>query len=291
MQLEKVERNIFFKVSRNLTFLVGALAVVSLVISILILLYAISPTMEGSKPEPPVMSKEVSITPDAIKSELTKMAEKASETAISQKQAQAFPQTSQAKQTVKPGIKVPQQSEYQKLEEKVKEVKSLFPSNLYSWRNVYKSVCVSGAYGNCWQIQQKIVKYGISEKIGSVLRFYRFKEDQLSALDELKSLVSSYPEEQRGDVLTAWVNLRIAKEKARRKNFNKEERAYRAALETQRESYIASIERKAALKPTSLMILGISFALIWQVGLILAILGVERNTRLLEEFIKANAKQ
>ncbi|MGC9027718.1 MAG: hypothetical protein ACP5JP_09335, partial [bacterium] len=112
----------------------------------------------------------------------------------------------------------------------------------------------------------------------------------LPVLDEIKSLVSTYPVEQRGDVLTAWANLRIAKEKARREQYNKEERAYKEALEKQRESYMASIAKKTALKPISLMILGISFALIWQAGLILAILGVERNTRLLEEFIKANTK-
>ncbi len=290
MQLEKIERNVFFKISRNLTFLVGALAVLSLIVSLLILLYAISPTTKGSKPVRPVLSKEVSITPDAIKAELAKMAKKASET------------------TTFPGVQKPAATENvehapeaapafhektprQQLEEKIKEIKALFPAKLYSWANVYKTVCVQFSYYGCMQTKQRIVKYGVSGRINSVLRYYRNAEDMLPILDELKVLLAVYPEEQRGDVLTAWANLRIAKEKALREKFNKEERAYREAVETQRESYIASITRKAALKPTSFMILGISFALIWQVGLILAILGVERNTRLLEEFMKANAKQ
>ena len=291
MQLEKIERSIFFKVSRNLTFLVGILAVISLIISILILLYAISPTTEGSKPQPPVLSKEVSITPDAIKTELAKMAEKASETT-------AFPgvQKSSKSETIKSSAATSALAYHEKtpreqLEEKLKDIKALFPAKLYSWTNVYKTVCVQFSYYGCVQAKQKIVKYGVSGRLDSVLRYFRNAKDMLPVLDELKVLLAAYPEERRGDVLTAWANLRIAQEKARREQFNKEERAYREALETQQESYMSSLASKAALKPTSLMILGISFALIWQVGLILAILGVERNTRLLEEFIKASSKQ
>ena len=288
MQLEKIERNVFFKLSRNLTFLVGSLAVLSLIISLLIFLYAVSPTSRGSRPEPPAISNS-NVTLDEIKAELTKMAQKASETTTFpgvQKPA-AFEQVKAS--TTAPAVR--EKTPRQKLEDKAKEIQALFPAKLYPWTNVYKTVCVQpGVYGGCWQTKQTIVKYGVSGRIDSVLRYYNV-EQALSVLDELNTLVSSYPVEQRGDVLKAWAILRIEKEKAARKNFNKAERAYREAVERQRESYIASVGKKAALKPTSLMILGISFALLWQVGLILAILGVERNTRLLEEFIKASSKQ
>lgn len=289
MQLEKIERNVFFKISRNLTFLVGALAVLSLIVSLLILMYAISPTTEGSKPERPVLSKEISITPDAIKAELAKMAQKASETTTFS--GVQKPATAENIKPTRAASVVHEKTPRQQLEDKVKEIQALFPAKLYSWTNVYKTVCVQPGYYGCMQTKQKIVKYGVAGKIDSVLRYYRNAEDMLPVLDELKTLVSSYPVEQRGDVLIAWAGLRIEKEKAAKENFNKAERAYREAVKTQQVSYIASVEKKAVLKPTSLMILGISFALIWQVGLILAILGVERNTRLLEEFIKANAKQ
>jgi len=291
MQLEKFERNIFFKVSRSLTFIVGALAVISLVISILILLYAISPTSKASEPQPPAMSKEVSITPDAIKAELAQMAQKASETTT-------FPgvQKPSTTENIKPSAVAttpvsPQKTAKQQLEEKAKEIQALFPAKLYPWENVYRTVCVQPSYYGCLQTRQKIIRYGVAGRIESVLRYYKNIEDMLPVLDELKALVSSYPVEQRGDVLTAWVNLKTKAEKARQASFKEAEKEYREAIKAQHESYITSIERKTALKPTSLMILGISFALIWQVGLILAILGIERNTRLLEEFIKASSKQ
>jgi hypothetical protein len=171
------------------------------------------------------------------------------------------------------------------------------------WANEYKTVCEEIIYGTC--IGQKSVlsargAFGFIEQafehhddastpvetVSMGEWRYRInpsnKEAKIAIVKELEQALRSATPVNGSRILAAWGELREKKELDRETAFQieKDQRAEKYA-KVQAE-YDANVERKHVLRGVSLSGIGFALAGFVSFGLVLAVLAIERHTRLLE---------
>jgi hypothetical protein len=288
-RLQHFEEFFLYRVARGFPAAAAAIAGGLLICAIAVVLYTVTPTREPVTPKPAQLPAEVSVN--------------AADVALAIRTAQpATPATTAAAPTasVSNGARTVAIALHQ--------LRELLPSPTYIWRDEYEMVCTNWYYGYCLNRERQLTARGVSSTITGILDLYdapnteaekvELKEvstsynvngsndvKKVAVLKEAAAIVSAVPIAERGRQLRAWSKVRRDRESARQELIAAEEArvAREAAAEEQR--YSQQKLEKTTNRLLAATIAGYSIATICFVGLALALLAIERNTRHLRSVV------
>jgi hypothetical protein len=293
--VERFERAIVLRSARVLPLFLSAIATVLLAVALVALLYSIIPALKPSEPKPIAEPPQVSVDSRDIVSYLNKSAQA---TAAAETGGSGASSQSEEKPKV-PGVSPEAQAIANELEVLRKRVVSLD----LRWDNEYKTVCDEVIYGTC--IGQKTVlsapgAFGFVER--AFARHHRpysqietvsagegrypinasNAEVKIAIVKELEAALRSATPVNANRVLTAWAEVREQKETDRETAFQIEQQQREEQSAKAQAEYEANVERKHVIRGVSLSGIGFALAGFVSFGLVLAVLAIERHTRLLE---------
>jgi hypothetical protein len=165
----------------------------------------------------------------------------------------------------------------------------------------YESYCADLFMGYCYRMDQRLVGRGVASLVLSTVQMYDSGSQEewislpdvkegyqlnvtdaarkVAALTELEGILKQVPVAQRRDILSGWTAVRQARESERLAQISRENERVASERAAEESRYATAQLRRTTLRGSSFSgILG-AIASLWMLGLTLALLAIERNTR------------
>lgn len=107
-------------------------------------------------------------------------------------------------------------------------------------------------------------------------------EIKVAILKEAQSILRSTTAAEAPRIFWAWLELRTARENARAQEFRREQKRVLEAYQKAKAEHEATVLRKRAARDLAVTAAGLALGAFMLFGLVLAVLAIERHTRLLE---------
>jgi hypothetical protein len=282
------EESFIFRISRAVPLSLAAIASVVAGVSFLLLLYSIIPPRAVREPEPAVIPPEVTLSLQDVEAHLRSRA------TIYNGPVPVSADTSVA------SAATAQNPSFLALARKVHAIRTLLP---HAWEDRFETYCASSFFGYCTQTGRRQTAEGVSPYVMAALDIYDTGDDRewiyvqeagqsyelnvtdadrkLKAITELEGILKAVPAGRRKDLLTGWTTLRRERENDRLARIGAENNRVSSARAAEEARFAAAQVKRGALRSMSLSGIGSAIAGLWLLGLTLALLAIERNTRAL----------
>jgi hypothetical protein len=298
-KIEQFERVVVFKSARFLPLLLSVVATLMLAAAAVALLYSIFPSWKPKKPGPVPEPPQVSVNSAEITSYLSRS------TSASSSATQANPPSQPGNGA--PSLNAPAvpnvSPDAKSLAGEIDAIRKQALALKLPWANEYQTVCQQVYFGNCYGQRTVVASRGVSGYIDQALNHhndasvpvetvqlggesYRINpshyDSKLAILKELEAVLASVQSDDAHKVIAAWAKIREERERVREKTLSKEEERRAEEYSKAEIKYQTTVEKKHVIRGASLYTAGLALGGFVLLGLILAVLAVERHTRLLE---------
>lgn len=298
-KIEQFERVIVFRSARFLPLLLSVVATVMLVIAGFALLYAIIPSWKPKQPAPVPEPPQVAVTGSEITDYLNRSAQVASPST----QPNAANQPGNAGQNSNASSVPVVSPDAKSIANELDAIRKQALALSLPWANEYQTVCQQVFFGNCYNQRTVMSSRGVSGYIDQAFghhndgtvpvetvqvgdQSYRVNSShhdaKLAILKELETVLASAQAENARKLLNAWGKIREEKERDRDKALRSEQERRDQAYASAQMRYETTVEKKHRIRSTSIYVVSMALGGFVLLGLILAVLAVERHTRLLE---------
>lgn len=277
-----LETKVVFTISRFFFWILVGAAGLGFVVSFLILLFSLFPTIKKpiAKPKlPPATTvtlteiKTVIVPPIKYEKKKPKEVKKHSEKVKPEKKPKPDKPTPDPLQVA--------------LYAKIDTLKSYFPADEYTWTTISERVVVARDYwGNPSRWETRIKVYGLDRQLNKVLKLYDEKEAKINVVKELLSIIPQIGVKNRDKALEAYASMRIKKEWERKNQIEEIGNEIEIKRARANAKYLAARVKKTQKRMWSLKTLGVTFVSIAILGIFLVFLAIERNTRALQKLIE-----
>lgn len=303
-KIEQFERVIVFRSARFLPLLLSVIATLMLGVAAIALLYSIVPSWKpgkpGSVPEPP----QVSVNGADITSYLNRIVP----VTPAGNQVNTSPQPGNAAQRSNFPAAPVASTNAVLIANEMDAIRKRAVTLKLPWANEYQTVCQQVIFGNCYDQRTVMATRGVSGYIDQAFshhndsyaaietvpvgdQSYRVNPSQylqkMTILRELESVLASAQPDDARKLIGAWGKIREDRERERERALRIEEEKREMEYAKAQLNYQATVERKHAVRRASFGVVGLALGSFVLLGLILAVLAVERNTRLLEAQLRA----
>ena len=180
MKLESLERHFVFRISRGLYLTIAALALLSLIGSLILLIYSISPTLMGSKPKEPNPPSLATVNVEEIKS------------VLKGEEVVARPVKVEGEYEAREAEPDP---EIAKINNLMAKLHSYFPSDEYPWGSTYKSTCTRrDYYSKCREWKKEVDKRGVNDTVNLAMSYLN-NPQKISFMESLLLILSTLSED------------------------------------------------------------------------------------------------
>lgn len=302
LRLERFERAVVFRSARFLPLILSAISTLMLIIAVVVLLYSLIPSLRPNKPKPLPEPAQVSVNRTEISSYLNRTQQPATATQ-QQNQEDQGSETGQTSPPPEPTVS----PEAKSIAAELNFLRDKAAALDLPWDNEFQTVCQQIFFGNCYGQRTVLTARGVYGYIGQAFSHHNDPEtaeetvqinDQsyrvnpshydakLAIVKELEAVLSSARPEDARKVLAAWGKLREEKENARDKSLADAREHQEQTYARAQADYENTVARKHVLRGASLSAAGFALGAFVLLGLILAVLAVERHTRLLEATLR-----
>ena len=296
------EHRVIFRLARLLPLGIGGLATLALVVCLLVLVYALLPSIEPKQPDEIPAPTPTSVSSAEIQQYLQQAATPAETTEP--------PATDSTRSETAAAEVNPQTPEGITLAAAIGELNQLLIKAGLSFVDVTEQRCMNYYYEQCYDWREVTLKEGVSERYFQVLSMYGKNDGaerveysvpqatftvylvvdagiqaQIDATNELNSILRELKPAQVLEYYNAWVELRTNKE-------SEQWQAYEAKVSEQDQQYSEKVEShqetvttKQMLKGSSGMGLLIALGLLVLAGLVLAVIAIERHSRAMNQLL------
>jgi hypothetical protein len=271
--------------------LLSVVATLILAVAALTLLYSIVPSWKPRPPEPVPEPAQVSVSGSEINDYINRGAPPVSQASQPNSQGQA----GNAAQNPGAPPAPPIGPEARSIANEIDAIRNQAVALKLPWANEYQTVCQQVFFGNCYRgvsgyIDQAFGHHNdgavSTETVQVGAESYRINpshhEAKMAILKELEGVLASAQPETARKLVAAWGKLREEKERERERALNAEQERRDQAYASAEMKYQRTVERKHRVRGASLYAAGLALGGFVFLGLILAVLAVERHTRLLE---------
>lgn len=291
--VEKFERAIVLRSARFLPLILSCVATLMLIAGAVTLVYSLIPSFKPKEPAPVPQPTLVKVSQSDILGYLNRSARASSSTASESGTSES--------NTTPPQPRVSREAvalaaELETLRQQAARI------NL-SWENEYTTVCGEVYFGYCLQRRTVVTSHGISDYIDEALtrhdtepstveaatvgsRTYHVNPSQadikIAIIKELESVLAQASPADANKMVGAWAALRGEREDARAATLKKEQDRVAEEYRKAQTQYAVALARKQQARSLSIMGVGLALGGFVLLGLILAVLAIERHTRLLE---------
>jgi len=302
-KVEQFERGVVFKSARFLPLLLSVVATLMLIVASIALLYSIIPSWKPKEPAPAPEPQQVSVSGGEITDYLNRSAQPASPT------AQPNPTSQPGNVAQTPPVASP---DAKSIANEIDAIRKQADGLKLSWSNEYQTVCQQVYFGNCYNSRTVMSVRGVSGYIDQAFshhndaavpietvqvgdQSYRInpshRDAKLAILKELEGVLASAHPEDAHKLIGAWGKLREEKEKERDKAIRTEEERRNQEYADAQQKYRSAVDRKHIVRGISINVVALALGAFVLLGLVLAVLAIERHTRLLEaQFASAKAE-
>jgi hypothetical protein len=256
--------------------------------SILLMAYGAIPPIKGPAPKPIQEPPEIKVKHDKIRAELERIKAEEESKKIAQAEKKNLVQEKASEITVEDKLAPSPPSDQELIKAKIEQLHKFFPGKGFPWDNQVSSYCVETDwwYGHCIRWKSKVEKYGARHLLNELAEMAEDTEKALVLMDDIAKLLESVDTENGYSALRLYYNDYQDQKSAREKFIIQENERFQSEYAQRERDYLEAREKKATYRRFALMGMGGAFASFAILGLFLAILAVERNTRALEELIK-----
>jgi len=291
--LDRFEKDVVLRIARTAPLLLAGLAMAMLVIAAVVLVVSLVPPRRPADPAPAEAPPVVALGVEDVERYLSEI-ERAREST-----AKAAPAPRSSIGTWEPSASA------LALANEIHRTRVALEEKGIAWESRYRTECVERIFGTCINTRRRVVTQGLGDRILAVLSLHdtadttetvRIEAEQATytvnpsnvetktaLLEELRTLLAAESAREPQTLATAWLELREQYDRERIERIRQEaERvaAEAAAARTRHEE--ALINRRERLT-AALAGLGIGFTALIVLGLGLAVLSIERNTRALRQ--------
>lgn len=285
--LDRIEEGYIFRITRAVPTGLIALATLALGVAVLAVAFSLIPPRPVREPNPAATSPEVRITLQDVQRHIAP-----------EEDVEMAPYTGSQGVSTRT---VPIDSAWLRLAGRVHAIRRLFPESVYSWDDRYETYCTSVFWGNCYGTAQRQTAWGISGAVMQAVNLYSSGSSEqwvvapgtsegytlnvtdvdrkLTALGELEGILKAAPVRQRREILGGWVSLRREREQERLAQIGRENQRVESERAAEFARHQAAVASRRGVRATALMIIAGSITAVWMLGLTLALLAIERNTR------------
>lgn len=296
---ERFEKKVVFRLARWLPLGLGLLASIALVIAVLVAAYAFLPTFAPAEPGPLEMPKPVSLSTEDIKQAIASPAAK---------EAPAAEEAAAPAAEEKPAAKSGPDPRAVALGAELGKFHALAQKGGLSFLDVTQTQCVDFSYGQCWSQREVKVREGVGNRVLEVLALYQDEgehevekvsvgnsgltinvtldsqvETRTTVLKELNAILAAAPAGKMGQWFDTWMELRQSREQAQRKTAAEAHEKAVEEFQVASQEHEATVEKKSAMRWSSLSALGMALGIFVFCGMVLAVLAIERHSRALRE--------
>lgn len=297
------EHQVIFRLARLLPLGIGGLATLALVICLLVLVYALLPSIEPKQPDDIAAPAPTSVTSAEIQQYLQQAA------APTETVEQPVTDSASA-ETVTTEVN-PQKPEGIALATAIGELNQLLIKAKVSFIDVTEQQCAGyGYYDECYQWREVTIKEGVSKQYFEVLSIYSQNEGverveysvpkadfsvnlvvdsgiqaQIDATNELNNILRELKPAQILEYYNAWADLRTDKEAQQQQEYQTQQLEQEQQYTEKVANHQETIATKQMLKSSSGMGLMIALGLLVFAGLVLAVIAIERHSRAMNQLL------
>jgi hypothetical protein len=287
-RLSQIEEGYLFRISRGVPLGLAGLASLVLVGGVLVLLYTLVPPRKVREPVPAAIPPAVAVSLADVQAHLSSV------------DGAPVTTTTGTVETV-PVAATRTDSSWVSLARRVHAIRTLFPAPTYSWADRYESYCADSYLDYCFRTEQRQVAQGVASLVLSSVQMYDtgrhdewiylpdVKEGyqlnvtdvgrKLAALAELEGILRQVPVGQRREILSGWTSVRQARESERLARIERENERVASERAAEQGRYAAAQLKRTTLRSSSFSGIVGAIGALWMLGLTLALLAIERNTR------------
>jgi hypothetical protein len=294
--LDRFERFFVFGVARTLPLLASIVAALGLVAGVAVGVYSILPVREPVQEAPAPPPPPVHVTVADVSARLQPAPSTSPPLRAAAAEAPARPRS-------EPRVA---SEESRRIAAAVDALRKQLESGRAPWENTYATECALVDYrGRCLQTAQRVSAQGLRRRLFQVLARYDAdateenveladssrrsprtyainpsnSETKLAVLAEAMQILAATPDTLRAPAFRAWAQLRGEREEARLEAMAAEAARVARVNAERALSRVAATVRRGVARLTSVRAIGGALAVTLVVGLMLALLAVERNTR------------
>jgi len=280
---DALEKKLVFRVSRVFFWVLCGAAALAFVVAVCMFLFNAVPPAKSTvaKPQKPA---EVTVTAADIEQALNpRQPEQVSPPTPTSKQPSAASKGEQV-QSAGQAVTDPQAA---LLKAKLDTLRSYFPADKYVWETVYGDMPVEWDYWHrVTRTERRVQRVGLDQDVTRLLQMYEDSPAKIRVVDELAGTIAKTAADDRGRVLTAYIDLRSGRESERQAEIARSEGAYSMKVAEAEAKYAAAKLKKAAGLRDALKYAGAAFTGVALIGLFLCFLAIERNTRALTALLE-----
>lgn len=294
---ERFEKKVVFRLARWLPLGLGVLASVALVIALLVLVYAFSPSFAPKEPAPLETPKPVTITAADIQQAIAAPATPAPEAPAAE--------AAEAPAPAAPSAPDPRAVA---LGNELGKLHALGRKAGLPFLDVTETRCTNFSYGQCWSQREVKVRDGIGNRVLEAIALYEDEgehekvkvavtgtdltinvtldsqvETRTAVLQELNALLAAAPAGKVSQWFDTWMELRETREQAQRRAVAEAHEQAVEAFQVAQDEHEATVASKGVLRMSSLSALGLALGIFVFCGMVLAVLAIERHSRALRE--------
>lgn len=290
-QLDRLEAGYIFRVTRAVPTGLIAIATAALAVAFLAVIYSLIPPRPMREPAPAVAPPEVRLTLDEVRRYIAPSGAPVADTIVNVAGAATTSAT----------VPAPMDSAWLRLAVQVHAIRRLFPETTYAWQDQYETYCTAEWFGTCYGTAQRQTAWGVSGAVMQAVNLYNSGDQEewitvpgtsqgytlnvtdapkkLAVLAELDTILRAAPVGQRREVLGGWTSLRREREQQRLAQIGNENQRVEAERAAEVARYQGAVAARRGIRGNAVVIIGGSVMAVWMLGLTLALLAIERNTR------------
>jgi hypothetical protein len=288
-RLSEIEQGYLFRISRAVPLGLAGLASLVLLGGALVLLFTLIPPRKVREPVPAAIPPEVTVSLTQVQSHIASDNAGEADEATYDEEVETAPVAARTEPA------------WLALAGKVHAIRTLFPAPAYSWVDRYETYCADAYLDYCFRTDQRLVARGVASLVYSSVEMYDtgrqtewvtlpdVKEGyqlnvtdaarKVTALTELEGILRQVPAGQRREVLSGWISVRQARESERLAQITRENQRVASERGAEQARYAAAQLKRTTLRGLSFSGIVGAIGALWMLGLTLALLAIERNTR------------
>lgn len=289
--LELFEQRFVLRVARIAPLVLSGVLALALIVGGTVFLASLIPPSGPDEPDPVQAPELAELTPDEVVAHLN-----ADDTARSRPATQDAPATDESQEPSAAAVR---------LAREVHAVREALAEQGVAWETRRVTVCTERFYGRCVARERRVQTQGYGEAIVELLTLHdtsdrvemvRLEDDdatyvlnssnhriKIEVLPELPDIIAGEADAGPERLVAGWIELRRLRDAERREAL----RAERRRVARERQEAEARYEERMAERNTrltaSLAGVGVSLGGLIVLGLLLAVVAIERNTRALRE--------
>jgi hypothetical protein len=286
-------------IARAAPLVLAGLAFAMLAIATVVLVISLAPPRRPTDPEPAEAPPVAALDVEDVERYITE-------------QEQAKESTEKASRPAREGLAAPESSAAAVvLANEIHRTRAALEEKGIAWETQYRTECVERIFGTCIDTRRRVVTHGLGDRILMVLSLHDVgdmeetvrleaegatyvvnpsnAETKAALLEELRTVISAESTREPRERAIAWLELRERHDRERIERIDEEAERVAAEAAAARTRYEEALANRRARLTAALAGLGIGLGSLIVLGLGLAVLSIERNTRVLRHRDPAGA--